>query len=183
MKRYIKDGIIKTRNQIVIKGQRTIKGKDGNDKVVSTNTYNPTEEMILADGWAEYITPVYEPTIEDYRRDKIREITKFDSSPEVNIFYIDGQELWLDKATRVGLKLRFDAEIASGHTNTTLWYEGTPFNLELTNAVQMLNAIELYASACYDNTQRHIAYVKVMEDLETLKNYDYRTGYPEKLRF
>lgn len=183
MKRYIKDGIIKTRNQIVIKGQRTIKGKDGNDKVVSTNTYNPTEEMILADGWAEYITPVYEPTIEDYRRDKIREITKFDSSPEVNIFYIDGQELWLDKATRVGLKLRFDAEIASGHTNTTLWYEGTPFNLELTNAVQMLNAIELYASACYDNTQMHIAYVKVMEDLETLKNYDYRTGYPEKLRF
>lgn len=47
----------------------------------------------------------------------------------------------------------------------------------------MLNAIELYASACYDNTQMHIAYVKVTEDLETLKNYDYRTGYPEKLRF
>lgn len=91
--------------------------------------------------------------------------------------------MWLDKATRVGLKLRFDAEIASGHTNTTLWYEGTPFNLELANALQMLNAIELYASACYDNTQMHIAYVKVMEDLETLKNYDYRTGYPEKLRF
>jgi hypothetical protein len=93
MKRYIKDGIIKPRNQIVIKGQRTIKDKDGNDKVVSTNTYNPTEEMILADGWVEYITPVYEPTIEDYRRDKIMEITRFDSSPEVNGFYIDGQEL------------------------------------------------------------------------------------------
>ena len=183
MKRYIKDGIIKTRNQIVIKGQRTIKDKDGNEKVVSTNTYNPTEEMILADGWVEYVTPVYEPTIEDYRRDKIREIERYDSSPEVNGFYIDDQEMWLDKATRVGLKLRFDAEIASGQTNTTLWYEGTPFNLELANAVQMLNAIELYASACYDNTQMHIAYVKVMEDLETLKNYDYRTGYPEKLRF
>ena len=114
---------------------------------------------------------------------KIEEILRHDSSPEVNIFYIDGQELWLDKATRVGLKLRFDAEIASGQTNTTLWYDGTPFNLELANAVQMLNAIELYASACYDKTQAHIASINAIEDLEALKNYDYRIGYPEKLRF
>lgn len=183
IKRYTKDGQIKARNQIVIKGQRTIKDKDGNDKVVSTNTYNPTEEMILADGWVEYVPPVYEPTIEDYRRDTINEIKRFDSSNEVNGFYIDGQEMWLDKATRVGLKLRFDAEMASGQTNTTLWYEGTPFNLELANAVQILNAIELYASACYDNTQLHIANVKVIEDIESLKNYDYKMGYPEKLRF
>jgi hypothetical protein len=47
----------------------------------------------------------------------------------------------------------------------------------------MLNAIELYASACYDNTQAHIANVKALENIESLKNYDYRTGYPEKLRF
>lgn len=62
MKRYIKNNEIKTRNQIVIKGQRTIKDKDGNEKVVGTNTYNPTEEMILADGWVEYVPPTYEPT-------------------------------------------------------------------------------------------------------------------------
>ena len=183
MKRYIKDGIIKPRNQIVLHGTRTIKDKDGNEKEVKTQIINPKEEMLFAEGWVEYTTPVYEPTIEDYKRDKIKEILRHDSSSEVNGFYIEDQELWLDKATRVGLKLRFDAEIASGHTNTTLWYEGIPFNLELANAVQMLNAIELYASACYDNTQMHIAYVKVIEDLKTLKNYDYRTGYPEKLRF
>lgn len=50
MKQYIKNNEIKTRNQIVIKGQRTIKDKDGNEKVVNTNTFNPSEEMILADG-------------------------------------------------------------------------------------------------------------------------------------
>ena len=43
--------------------------------------------------------------------------------------------------------------------------------------------IEKYASECYDNTQMHIANVKAIEDMEELKNYDYRTGYPEKLRF
>jgi hypothetical protein len=147
------------------------------------NTYNPTEEMILADGWEEYTTPIYEPTIDDYRKRKKDEILRYDSSDEVNAFYIADQEMWLDKATRVGLKLRFDAEIASGQTNTTLWYEGTPFNLELVNAVQMLNAIELYASACYDNTQRHIANINSLQLIEDIKNYNYKEDYPHKLEF
>lgn len=42
MKQYIKNGVIKTRNQIVIK-------KDGRQYI------NPTEELILADGWIEYV--------------------------------------------------------------------------------------------------------------------------------
>ena len=150
-------------------------------------TINPTEEMLLEDGWVEHIPTQYEPSEEEIlnreKEYKIDEILNYDSSREVNGFYINDQELWLDKATRVGLKLRFDAEISSGKTNTTIWYEGTPFNLELTNALQMLNDIELYASACYDNTQTHIANINEIKDLETLKNYDYRTGYPEKLKF
>ena len=150
-------------------------------------TFNPTEEMLIADGWIEHMPVPYKPTEEEIlnseKEYKIEEILIHDSSPEVNCFYIGGQEMWLDKATRVGLKLRFDAEIASGQTNTTLWYEGTPFNLELANALQMLNAIELYASACYDNTQRHIANVKSMKMIDDIKSYDYRTGYPDYLRF
>ena len=183
MKKYIKDGQIKTRNQIVIKGQRTIKDKDGNDKVINTNTFNPTEEMILANGWEEYITPIYEPTIEDYRRDKIREIERYDSSDDVNIFYIQGLPVWLDKATRAGLKLRFEAELAMKEENTTLWYGNQSFTLQLNMAIQMLYAIEVYASKCYDNTQKHLANVDKLETLEEIIEYDYHTGYPEKLNF
>lgn len=164
--------------------------KPANKIVIIKNgmqTINPTEEMLLEDGWIEHIPVQYEPSEEEIlSREKeymIEDILRYDSSEEVNGFYIGDQELWLDKATRVGLKLRFDAEIANGQTTTTLWYEGIPFNLKLVNAVQMLNAIELYASACYDNTQAHIANINATEDLETLKNYDYRIGYPEKLRF
>lgn len=150
-------------------------------------TFNPTEEMLFEDGWVEHVPVVYEPTEEEIlnreKEYKIEEILRHDSSDEVNGFYIGDFEVWLDKATRVGLKLRFDAEIANGKTETILWYEGIQFPLELATALQMLNAIELYASACYDNTQSHIANVKAMEEIENLKNYDYRTGYPEKLRF
>ena len=57
MKRYFKeiDGktVYKTRQQIVIT-------KDG------MNTYNPTEEMILSDGWRVYIPQPVEPYIPTY---------------------------------------------------------------------------------------------------------------------
>ena len=170
MKRYIKDNKIKTAKQIIIR-------KDGKQII------NPTEEMILANGWVEYIAPVYEKTIEDYKRDKKDEILHFDSSEEVNIFYIQGLPVWLDKTTRAGLKLRFEAEIAVGKTDTVLWYNGMQFPLSLEQAIQMLYAIEVYASACYDNTQRHLAAVDNLDTIEDIENYDYRSDYPEKLEF
>jgi hypothetical protein len=178
MKRYTKtiDGrqVVKPANKIII-------NKDG------MNTFNPTEEMILADGWVEYVELIYEETEEErLKRTKdriIERITRYDSSVGVNIFYIGDYGLWLDKATRVGLKLRFDAELESGKTITTLWNEGIPFELELVNAIHMLNTIEMYASACYDNTQKHIANVKKLDNIEDIEHYDYRTGYPEKIRF
>lgn len=183
MKRYTKDGQIKTRNQIVIKSQRTIKDKDGNEKVMNTNTYNPTEEMLLADGWVEYITPVYEPTIEDYRKRKIDEILRYDSSEEVNTFYMQEQRMWLDKATRAGLMLRFQAEQAMGNEYTTLWYGVNQYELPLLGAFQMLYALEVYASQCYDNTQKHLAAIQGLQEIEEVESYDYTIGYPEKLSF
>lgn len=146
-------------------------------------TINPTEEMILADGWVEYVTPVYEPTIDDYRKRKKDEILRYDSSEEVNAFYMQGERMWLDKATRAGLMLRLQAEQAMGKDTTTLWYGNHQFELPMDNAFQMLYALELYASQCYDNTQRHLAAVDALESKEEIDSYDYRTGYPEELEF
>lgn len=182
MKRYIKDGIIKTRNQIVIKGQRTIKDKDGNDKVVNTNTYNPTEEMILADGWVEYEEPKVDELVLAKQK-ATRAIERYDSSSEVNIFYMQGQPMWLDKATRAGLMLRFQSEQAIGREMTSLWYSGQMYELPLAMAFQMLYALEVYASACYDNTQRHLAAVNGLQSIEEVEGYDYTIGYPTKLEF
>lgn len=111
----------------------------------------------------------------------LTEIIKlYDISSAVNEFTINGVSVWLDKNTRAGLKLRFEAEMASGKTETTLWYNNMSFNLPLDQAIQMLYAIELYASECYDVTQQHLANV---QDLEDIENYDYRSNYPEKLEF
>ena len=178
MKRYFKEingkTVYKTRQQIVIT-------KDG------MNTYNPTEEMIFNDGWTEYVPVVEEPTEEEiFNREKehmIEEITRYDSSEEVNIFYVREMPMWLDKATRAGLMLRFQAETVTGESDTSLWYNGMEFKLPIETATQMLYAIEVYASKCYDKTQYHIAEVSKITDIDELRHYDYRTGYPEPLRF
>lgn len=146
-------------------------------------TFNPTEEMLLADGWVEYVTPVYEPTIEDYRKRKKDEILRYDSSEEVNAFYMQEERMWLDKATRAGLMLRLQAEQAMGKDTTTLWYGANQYSLLIGMAMQMLLAIEIYASECYDNTQRHLAEVDKLETKEEIAAYDYRVGYPNILEF
>lgn len=172
MKQYIKDGKIQPANRIVVI-------QDGFQHI------NPTEELILADGWAEYVAPEpteYELFVEAKQEAKMA-VESYDSSTEVNSFYIDGNRVWLDKATRAGLMLRFEAEMAIGADETTLWYEGRQFTLALPSAMRMLYALEVYASSCYDNTQRHLAEVENLTTVEALKAYDYTTGYPEKLEF
>lgn len=61
MKTYTKtiDGkqVIKTRSQIVIHITKEVNGEQKTFQVI-----NPTEEMILADGWVEYVAPEVIPT-------------------------------------------------------------------------------------------------------------------------
>lgn len=176
MKHYKKtiDGktVIKKANEIVIV-------RDGK------KWYAPSHEMLIEDGWAIYTKP--QPTEEQKllraKNKKIAELTAYDKSEEVNIFYISEIGVWLDKDTRVGLKLRFEAEMALGRDGTILWHNGLQFPLPLSTAMQMLYALEVYASACYDNTQAHLAAVDALTTIEEVNTYDYTLFYPEKLRF
>lgn len=178
--------IVKARRTIILNRIESIEDPEtGEIKEVEFQTFNPTDEMLFADGWKLYVAP--EPTEQEIlnrtKREKINEINHYDSSDEVNIFYIQGLPVWLDKATRAGLKLRFEAELAMKEENTTLWYGNQSFTLQLNMAIQMLYAIEVYASKCYDNTKFHLANVEKLETLEEIIEYDYHIGYPEKLNF
>jgi hypothetical protein len=174
MKRYTKtiDGkqVIKPANKIVI-------NKDG------MNIFNPKKEMILADGWEEYISPVYEETIEDVRRNKLDEIEHYDKSKEIEEFTMNGISLWLDRSERETLDRRFNIELKNGKRESVLWKNGIAFQLVIEEALVMLDAIEMYAISTYDTTQQHLANVNMLQTIEDINNYDYRQGYPEKLNF
>lgn len=169
MKKYTKNGVTRYANEINIV-------KDG------IRTFHPSHNLIIEDGWVE-VVPAKEDLTANARKNKKDDIKRYDESFEVNEFYIDNVPMWLDKATRAGLKLRFEAEVAIGKTETTLWNGGMQFTLPLDKAMQMLYALEVYASMCYDCTQAHYANVATLKSVEDIESYDHTTGYPEKLKF
>lgn len=124
-----------------------------------------------------------QPTFDEIKRLKIVKITNYDKSYEINSFIIQGVEIWLDKETRTGLKLRFDAEKANGNQTTSLWYGSVKIPLGVDVAIGLLLQVELYASGCYDTTQQHIANVMAMTTVDDVTEYDFAVNYPHKLNF
>lgn len=198
MKQYVKeiDGntVIKTHNQIVIKSQRTIKDKDGNDKVVTMNTYNPTEEMVLADGWVEYVPPTPpEPSAEELleraRVARLDDLRRHDESSEVNdcIIVYQGEEThyWANKDERNDLKNAVRDCIAMGRDTYRLDLrdKGVSIALPCEALLQMLSALEIYAIDCYNRTTDHEFVIKALTTLEEVEAYDFKVGYPSKLTF
>lgn len=115
----------------------------------------------------------------------LSEISAYDKSSAVNSLTIDGKEIWLDRDTRLALRQRFAAEQASGISKTSIRYGSYVFNLDVSDALPMLNAIEVYACKCFDNTEAHKAAVKsdTLTGIEEVLAYDYKQGYPEKPSF
>lgn len=111
-----------------------------------------------------------------------KEIEEYDSSPAVNGFVLNGQRVWLDKATRVGLMNSTTIARAMGQAKTTLWLGEMKIEVECDKAIQLLSALEMYALQCFNVTAAHRKAVNGMDKLEDVLGYDYRAGYPEQLR-
>lgn len=110
-------------------------------------------------------------------------IEAYDTSRHVEDFSINGIHLWLKKDERTGLLLRFQAEKATGKTETVLWHEGMKFPLDIDMGIQMLYALEVYASETYDHTAMHNSEADNLSTKEEYDSYDYKQGYPAKLAF
>lgn len=203
MKRYIKDGQIKSRNQIVIR-------KDG------MNTYYPTEEMILADGWVEYIPPVVEPkksrmqvmqeiVIEQYNART--DIPNEEALDRAVVLY--DWKNYIGKPLNAGQCVAYNEEVyrvRQTHTvqehyapslDTASLYEVIVLTAtgEENDPIPYTPPMEIFEGKYY--TQFDVLYkctrssgVALSHDLSALvglyvaiEAYDYRTGYPEKLNF
>lgn len=113
----------------------------------------------------------------------IREIEDYDSSDNVNSFYLNGIKVWLNKDTRVGLMNSLTIEKNAGKEESTLWFNNICVIINCEAAIQMLSALELYALSCYNVTAEHKVAVEKLASIEETLAYDYTTGYPDKLSF
>ena len=111
----------------------------------------------------------------------LAEIEKHDTSSSVNGFILNGQRVWLDKATRVGLMNSTSIAKAMGQPTTTLWLGDAKLVVECDKAIQLLSALEMYALECFNVTAAHKKAVAEMSTVESVLGYDYTKGYPEVL--
>lgn len=108
-------------------------------------------------------------------------IEAYDTSSAVNGFILNGQRVWLDKATRVGLMNSTTIAKAMGQPTTTLWLGDVKLVVECDKAIQLLSALEMYALECFNVTAAHKKAVAEMSTVESVLEYDYTAGYPKML--
>ena len=109
-------------------------------------------------------------------------IEKYDASSSVNSFLLNGMEVWLDKATRVGLMNSTTIAKSMGQQKTTLWLGSYQLEVDCDKAIQLLSALEMYALECFNVTAAHKKAVSELDNIEGVLTYDYRAGYPDKLK-
>ena len=120
--------------------------------------------------------------LEQAKVNKIAEISAYDTSSSVNGFILNGLLVWIDKATRVGLMNSTTIAKAAGQQTTTLWLGGIKLVVDCDKAIQLLSALEMYALECFNVTAAHKKAVSELDNIDGVLTYDYKSGYPDKLK-
>lgn len=113
----------------------------------------------------------------------ISKINEYDKSNQVNGVTINGMYTWFDKATRVGLRNSTNVLKKLGNETTSLWVNNKEITIKCDQLIDMLDKLEVYALNCFDITSKHKRNVYQLSTIEEIENYDYTSGYPEKLTF
>lgn len=163
------------------------------DYMLERYDYNPSMDLVLNDILAsgeqasmEEIREISEglgaEPLGYMKKAMLAYIEKYDASSSVNSFLLNGMEVWLDKATRVGLMNSTTIAKAMGQQKTTLWLGSYQLEVDCDKAIQLLSALEMYALECFNVTAAHKKAVSELDNIEGVLTYDYKSGYPDKLK-
>jgi hypothetical protein len=145
----------------------------------------PTEQQLYSWGFAVYEEP--EPTPEEKlakaKAEKIAALEEYDQSSAVNSFTLGEQEMWLTRDERTQIDESIGAYQDVGATEMTKYFGGVPYTFPLTVWKQMLSALIVYASEALNTTEQHKAAINALTTVKKVKQYDFTTGYPQKLVF
>lgn len=159
--------------------------------------FNPTEEEYNQMGWypIEYIDAIGTPEIKDgklcvYTKTpitlekaiarKVVELNRYDNSNAINEFFLSDTSMWVTLNERINMKQSLD--VLEDDEQWTYWYNLVPFTFPVYVFKNMLKAVERYAIMCKNRTFEHERNIRALESVEDVENYDFTTGYPEKVR-
>lgn len=143
----------------------------GVEKVVD---HKPTKKDV-AELAAEYLE-----SVKEIKKAKIAEYAKSDA---VKVFELNGVRGWLNSEERVSIRRAVADKAAVGRDTVSVYVSGQGFNMTPAKAEEILAAVEVYASDCYDVTENHKAAVDALITPAEVEDYDYAAGYPQPLQF
>ena len=114
---------------------------------------------------------------------KISEINNYNTSENVDGFYLNGEKHWLTLDERKATELSTKAHITLGHETTEQCLGGVFYTIPCESLIYMLAELEIYALECLNHAKRQVAEVMVMTDVKDVESYDVTVGYPEMLKF
>ena len=135
------------------------------------------EYDLVSEEWRERC----KATLEKAKKEKLEAILAYDTSSDVNGFMLNGNKVWLDKETRVGLMNSTTIAKSVGQKTTTLWLGSMKLVVDCDKAIQLLSALEMYALECFNVTASHKQAVSELTTIEEVEAYDYKVGYPKML--
>ena len=135
------------------------------------------EYDLVSEEWRERC----KATLEKAKKEKLAAILAYDTSSDVNGFMLNGNKVWLDKGTRLGLMNSIQITRDMGQDTTTLWFDGYKLEVRCDMAIMLLSSLEMYAMECFNVTAAHKKAVSELTTIEEVEAYDYKTGYPKQL--
>lgn len=145
-------------------------------------THRPTAEEITED-YQWHTETLDKMKLEQAKLVKNREIMEYNSSSNVDGFYLNGVKHWLTLDERKAAELSTKAHITLGHETTEQCLGGVFYTIPCESLIYMLAELEIYALECLNHAKRQEAEVMAMTDIASVENYDVTAGYPEMLRF
>ena len=162
-------------NEQEVEEEYTEMNPDGNDEKKTRTVY----KYDVVDIDKRFKTE--DEVIAELKKLKNDEITKYDTSSNVNVFSLNGVDVWLDRDTRVSLMNSTTIAKNMGQENTTLWLGTVKIVVKCDQTIQLLSALEMYALSCFNKTSEHRNNVEALSTINEIVSYDYTVGYPEKL--
>lgn len=148
--------------------------------------YLSNQNASVEEVWNTQLNQIQPETneLEQAKLNMLNTIDLYDKSNAVNGFVINDTIIaWFTVEQRLNYKQSVESAKLLGETQLTFLVNNALFSIDVVSAEYMLAQIQRYADNCYMVTEYHKNMIKNMTDVDQINQYDFMTGYPERLKF
>lgn len=171
-----------------------IQYKNYNIPVMEIENYVYNNDSLLLDSTMKDLSEIFIFGIPaNFKEYLLKKVRLYDASSAVNSFKYNGKEYWLDKLQRGSILNLLNTPVATAADTGSMdiILGDDIYSIKPEKLADLINSLEQYAYKCKVTTQKHINEINNYKDptnheeygkfIDFIINYDYMSGYPEKI--